>query len=107
MNNPPDVLYTCIPSYGHLDWGGVLDTLMQLKARGHKIIVGSGLNVAPFVLSQGFEFLDLELNALKCKEEGETLSELLKSHRDQNFFSVEESLAAASTLSRYLIKKHH
>ena len=45
---------------GHLDWGGYLQTAIELQRRGHDVLWASGREVAPFVTTAKVPFHSLD-----------------------------------------------
>lgn len=100
------VIYCCVPSHGHMDWGGVEDMLGELQSRGHHITVASGQYLRHRIQQQGFEFLDLGLKPIEPRKNNEQIDFLLEKHRNENFFSIQETKIAIKRLKDYLGNKN-
>lgn len=52
-------VFVSLPLVGHLDWGGMLPTAVQLRTRGHAVAWASEVAVRDLVIQQDIEFLAL------------------------------------------------
>jgi len=82
-----EISYVCFPLHGHLDWGGTMETLKELKERGHKVNILSGEPVREYVETQGLEFVDIGLTPPRKRKPGESIEDQLMSHQHDAFRS--------------------
>ncbi len=87
--NPLAIDYICFAGHSHLDWGGVLETLQELKNRGHKIRILSGANIKNYVEANGLDFEDIGLGYFRPRQMNESIEDTLAYHQFNNFFDTQ------------------
>ncbi|PIR62132.1 MAG: hypothetical protein COU66_00025 [Candidatus Pacebacteria bacterium CG10_big_fil_rev_8_21_14_0_10_44_11] len=80
--------------YGHLDWGGVTDTLQELRHRGNNVSVLSGRQIKAHVQKLGLNHVDIGLAPHRKRFEGEPLEEQLLAHQKESFCSLENIVSS-------------
>ena len=95
-----NIAYFCMSSFGHVDWGGLVETLQILKRRGHEVSVASGPALKKYIQSFDLSFVDLGIKEISPVLEGETIQQALDKHQVENFFNFEDTKKAF-----YLAKK--
>lgn len=94
------VLYVCFPAYGHIDWGGVLPTLYNLKKMGNDIYLASGKELKKNVEKFGFNFINIYLKPFATSKTGNNPHNLLFKHLRENFFNKSDCLRAIGILNK-------
>ncbi|MFW6008196.1 MAG: nucleotide disphospho-sugar-binding domain-containing protein [archaeon] len=82
------IVYMCMPGQGHLDWGGVTETLKRLQKKGHDVSVASGGYLKEFVLKQKISFINTELPSFKKSNNHQSIHDVFLDHIKNNFFDV-------------------
>ena len=98
------IIYTCFPAFGHIDWGGVTQTLNEFTKRGHTVFVATGPYIKNLIIEKGFDFLDIKLKPFKlCNNETDIKSVLIR-HLHENFYNLEELEISVELLSDFIEK---
>lgn len=95
------VIYCCFPLYGHLDWGGVIETLERIKDLGHDVSIASGRSIRQAVAGLGFDFIDLDLPSFKVPHTGQDIEKVLLDHIKENFCEPKSNLRAVEILKKF------
>ncbi|MEK6934627.1 MAG: nucleotide disphospho-sugar-binding domain-containing protein [Nanoarchaeota archaeon] len=98
------ILVTSMPGYGHLDWGGILNVLEELKERGHLVTIGSGNSLEDYIRSKGFNFLDIKIPPIKKFDPTGDIDKQVLEHMIEWFFDI-DSITESVNLSRGYIQK--
>jgi len=83
-----NIAYICFAGYSHLDWGGTLETLKELKRRGHDVTILSGPKIEDYVNKHKLMFYDIGLDNFRPRQENETIEDTLAYHQFHNFFNI-------------------
>ncbi len=82
-------VYIAFASYGHIDWGGTVETLQELQERGHNVAILSGDYVKEFVESKRIPFVDIGLGGFRPRKADESIEAVMGEHQFMNFFNTE------------------
>jgi hypothetical protein len=77
-----------MPGWGHLDWGGTLETLKCLQKEGHDVKIASGSNLKKVSSTHQIPFLEISLPPFELKTPHKTIDSILSNHFSNNFFDV-------------------
>ncbi|MFP4400710.1 MAG: hypothetical protein ACLFPQ_02415, partial [Candidatus Woesearchaeota archaeon] len=97
-----NILYIMQPAYGHIDWGGVLETLQELKDMGHKVTIMSGEYIKDFVSKNHLDFVDIGLSPFRKRKPSEAIIDQLISHQLENFWNFEEQRISLERSLKYI-----
>jgi len=98
------IAYFCLPAFGHIDWGGTLETLQILKAKGHEVSVATGPTLENYVSSFGLSFVNIDMRKIVAVQKDEPLQKALDRHQYDNFFNFEDTHKAFN-LAREIYSK--
>lgn len=84
------IAYFCMAAFGHVDWGGVIETLQALRDRGHEVYVASGPSLEDHILARGLQFIDIGLKKIEPVSKKESIPQAVAKHQRQNFFNVSD-----------------
>ena len=101
-----DIVYICFAGYSHLDWGGTLETLKELKSRGNNVTILSGEPIKSYAKEHGLSFQDIGLSSFRPRIESETIEDTLAYHQFHNFFDV-ESISDTFQRGMNYLNKHN
>lgn len=99
------IAYFCLPAFGHLDWGGTIETLDILKRKGHEVSIATGPTLENYVNSFGLPFVSLGMKEIKAVQEGELLQNALNRHQPDNFFNFKDTCNAFNLAKKFYSKK--